>query len=107
MVAVAPRVPQALVQYRVMVVVKMAALSHLFASQDLQVALLVKYLWYHDSALLYHLFVSWEVLFLAAPRHIRYRRAHRYRTYKIDVFRTWGIWLFRVKVLFRMMGIAR
>jgi len=47
------------------------------------------------------------VLFLASRRHIRYKRAHRYRTYKIDVFRTWGIWLFRVKVLFRMMGIAR
>jgi len=92
-----------------MVVVKMAALSHLFASQDLLTALLVKYLWYHDSVLLYHLVASWEVrvLFLASRRHIRYKRAHRYRTYKIDVFRTWGIWLFRVKVLFRMMGIAR
>ena len=75
-------------------------------------ALLLMYLCYrgcHDSVLLYHLLVGWEVrvLFLAAPRHIRYKRAHRYRTYKIDVFRTWGIWLFRVKVLFRMMGIAR
>ena len=93
-----------------MVVVKMAVLSLLFARQDLLVALLLMYLCYRgcqDSVLLYHLLVSWEVLFLAAPRHIRNKRAHRYQTYKIDVFRTWGIWLFRVKVLFRMMGIAR